>query len=80
MNIGDYDKQAEGQASQDSCSLALCTPPTPPVPASASPYSHDWSSDILALAPVSDCSNFRSESLHMIAYQWGSEEFTRFPW
>ena len=41
MNIGDYDKQAEGQASQDSCSLALCTPPTPPVPASASPYSHD---------------------------------------
>ena len=60
------------QATQDNCSLALCTSPVQPWHASVTPYSHDWPSYILA-PPATDCSNFRSEHLHRIAYKRDNE-------
>ena len=60
-------------APQDGCSLALCTSPAPPVPASPTPYSPDGPSCILAPAPAGDCCSFRSEHLHLRAYPRGGE-------
>ena len=45
-----------GQATRDGCSLALCTSPAPPGPASPTPYSHDYLPIYLPQAPASDCS------------------------
>ena len=40
-----------GQVTQGGCSLALCTSPAWPVPASPTPYSHDWRPYIFAPGP-----------------------------
>ena len=49
-----------GQATHDDCSLVLCTSPAWPVPASPTPYSHDWPSDMHTSALASDCPYQRS--------------------